>query len=137
MTCVTYGETARFKAAVAPGEPDGWSVTWRRLIGDTSILIDTNEKKFARSTAKQLVIQPVCMEDDGKYQAVVHRNNLKTSSKTFFLHVVGGTCIFAFIFITGHQSYVFAQVVFKIADKKYRQLLLNMVYNANANKQIK
>lgn len=94
MTVVTYGETARFKAAVAPGGSDGWSVTWQRLIGDKSILIDTNENKFAKSTDEQLVIQPVCMEDDGKYQAAVYRNNIKTSSKTFFLHVVGGTCIF-------------------------------------------
>lgn len=93
-----YGETARFKAVVTPGEPDDWSVTWQRLIGDKSILIDTSEKKYARSTDKQLVIQPVCMEDDGKYQADIHRNNLKTSSKTFFLHVVGGTCILFFNF---------------------------------------
>lgn len=94
MTVVTYGETARFKAAVAPGGSDGWSVTWQRLIGDKSILIDTNENKFAKSTDEQLVIQPVCMEDDGKYQAAVYRNNIKTSSKTFFLHVVGGQPVF-------------------------------------------
>lgn len=93
-----YGETARFKAAVTSEKPDGWSVTWQRLIGDKSILIDRNEKKYAKSTDKQLVIQPVCMDDDGKYQAEIHINNLKTSSKTFFLHVVGGTCILFFLF---------------------------------------
>lgn len=99
MTCVTYGETARFKAAVPPGESYGWSVTWQRLIRNNSIVIDTNENKFAKSTEEQLVIQPVCMKDDGEYQAAVYRNNIKTSSKTFFYMFWE---VPVFLFITGH-----------------------------------
>lgn len=94
MTYVTYGETARFKAAVPPGESYGWSVTWQRLIGNNSIVIDTNENKFAKSTEEQLVIQPVCMKDDGEYQAAVYRNDIKNKQQNLFLHVLGGTCIF-------------------------------------------
>lgn len=99
MTCVTYGQTARFKAAVPPGESYNWSVTWQRLIGNNSIVIDTNENKFAKSTEEQLIIQPVCMKDDGEYQAAVYRNNIKTSSITFFYMFWE---VPVFLFITGH-----------------------------------
>lgn len=92
MTCVMYGDTARFKIAKAQREPDAFSCIWQRLIGDKPILIDINEKKYAGSTHTQLVIDSVCKEDEGEYQAV-HLEE-KTSRKKFFLHIMGDQPVF-------------------------------------------
>lgn len=53
--------------------------------------IDIEDEKYRGSDDTQLIIHNVCKEDEGRYQAVISRNqDVKIFSNELFLHPIGG-----------------------------------------------
>lgn len=92
---VICGNTARFELEVKQAEPHDYKVTWQKVIHVKSITkkIETRDEKYIGSSDKQLIINFVCKEDKGDYQAVLSResngNNLIVSNE-IHLHPIGG-----------------------------------------------
>lgn len=99
-TYVVCGNTAIFIAVTTPENLKGWSVTWQKLLKWTKIHINSSTEKYYRSTEKNLVIQSVCKEDEGEYQAILSRDskakNISVSSNVIFLHATGGILFTSF-----------------------------------------
>ncbi|XP_062592258.1 titin-like [Saccostrea cucullata] len=91
---ILCGEKACFEA-VTKNCPvnNNWQITWQRIRGKITEIIDISEKKYDGSSSKRLVIPRVSMEDDGEYQAViatVHKGTLSyVTSNSFRLDVIG------------------------------------------------
>lgn len=53
--------------------------------------IDIEDEKYRGSDDTQLIIHNVCKEDEGRYQAVISRNqDVKIFSNELYLHPTGG-----------------------------------------------
>lgn len=89
---VVCGSTARFEAVVQGKQVS--SVTWQKLYRDKSKQIEKGNQKFWGRTNEELVIESVCKEDEGTYQAVLSieedRIRKTIQSNVIFLQVVGG-----------------------------------------------
>lgn len=93
---IICGDTARFKADVKNVESSCWSITWQKRRGDVIQCIDTNLEKYSGSTKRKLVIQSVCKEDKGEYQAalLLESNGPEYKSRNSIrLHVIGGKLV--------------------------------------------
>lgn len=91
-----FGRAARFEANVRNADLSCWQITWE-LEKHTEAgkqCIDTRTEKYSDSTKEILNIKSVCLEDEGKYQAVLsqksHGNDYKVSSNSICLHVLKG-----------------------------------------------
>lgn len=72
---VICGDLAQFEAVLKPHN-SCWSITWHRRRGDILEFIDKRKRKYSGSAKRKLVIQSVCMEDEGKYQVLLaHESN--------------------------------------------------------------
>lgn len=91
---VVCGCTANFKAEVKKIDLSRWLIKWQKLNGLITEIINTSKEKYTGSTDTQLVIQSVCKEDEGKYQAVILQESKgienRLSSNIICLHVVEG-----------------------------------------------
>lgn len=91
---VMCGCTTTFKAEVTKLDLSIWLIKWQKLCGLITEIINTSKEKYSGSTDTQLVIQSVCKEDEGKYQAVIFQESKgienRLSSNTICLHVVKG-----------------------------------------------
>lgn len=89
---VVCGCTANFKAEVKKIDLSRWLIKWQKLNGLITEIINTSKEKYTGSTDTQLVIQSVCREDEGKYQAVILQESKgienRLSSNIICLHVV-------------------------------------------------
>lgn len=77
-------------------ESSCWSITWQKHRGDVFKRIDTNMGRYSGSTKKTLVINNVCKEDEGVYQAVLsfESNGPDYKSRnTIRLHAIGGILV--------------------------------------------
>lgn len=73
-----------------------WSLTWHRRRGDDIKCIDTSVEKYRGSTKRTLVINSVCKEDEGEYQALLSFESKGPDYKsrnTIRLHVIGGKVV--------------------------------------------
>lgn len=89
---IICGGTARFEADVKNVESSCWSITWHKHRRDVIKCIETTMQKYSGSTKKTLVIQSVCKEDEGEYQAVLSLESNGPDYKsrnTIRLHVIG------------------------------------------------
>lgn len=96
------GITAEFIAVTNPENLEGWSVEWRKHLKCTQTRINSNTEKYHGSTEKNLVIQAVCKEDEGGYQAILSKvskgnTELYVSSNVIFLQTIGGIFINFFL----------------------------------------
>lgn len=103
---VLCGNTAEFIAVTNPENLEGWSVVWHKLLKCTltctQTCINSNTEKYYGSTEKNLVIQSVCKEDEGGYQALLSQVSKTTdkrfvSSNVIFLQAIGGIFINFFL----------------------------------------
>lgn len=99
---VLCGNTAKFIAVTKPENLEGWSVEWQKLLKCTQTRINSNTEKYHGSTEKNLVIQSVCKEDEGGYQAILSKvskgnTTLCISSNVIFLQAIGGIFINFFL----------------------------------------
>lgn len=89
---VVCGCAANFKADVIKIYLSCWLIKWHKLSGLITDIINTSNEKYTGSTDTQLVIQSVCREDGGKYQAVMSQESKgiedRLSSNIICLHVV-------------------------------------------------
>lgn len=95
-------------------ESSCWSITWQKHRGDVIKRIDTNMEKYSGSTKKKLVINSVCKEDEGEYQAVLSLESngpVYKSRNTIRLHAVGG------ILVNEIKPYIIEKVMI-VSDKK-------------------
>lgn len=93
---ILCGGTARFEAEVKNVESSCWSITWQKHRGDVFKRIDTNMGRYSGSTKKTLVINDVCKEDGGEYQALLSFESKGPDYKsrnTIRLHAIGGTVV--------------------------------------------
>lgn len=89
---VICGKIARFLVDVNPAERPNSLVTWQKVRGRVIEQIDTSREKYRGSYDRQLVINSVCKEDEGEYQAVLSQlsNGMKkTFSNLIFLFPLG------------------------------------------------
>lgn len=97
---VLCGNTAKYFAVMNPENLQGWSVTWQKLVKQTHIHINSSTEKYSGSTDKNLVIQSVCKEDEGGYQAILSKDlkakNISVSSNVIFLQAIGGILLTSF-----------------------------------------
>lgn len=73
-----------------------WSIIWHRRRGDDIKCIDTSVEKYSGSTKRKLVINSICKEDEGEYQALLsfESNGPDYKSRnTIRLHVIGGKVV--------------------------------------------
>lgn len=90
------GDTVHFEANVKRVKSSCLSITWQKRRGDVIKCIDTSMERYSGSTKKKLVIQSVCKEDEGEYQAVLslESNGPEYKSRnTIRLHVIGGKLV--------------------------------------------
>lgn len=92
------GSTAHFQANVTIKKVSYLSVIWQKINKNGSTQIDKSNKKFWGKTNKELFIESVCKEDEGKYQAILSidedRTRITIHSNVIFLRVVGGMILF-------------------------------------------
>lgn len=89
---IMWGDTAHFEADVKKADSSCWSITWHRRRGDDIKCIDTSVEKYSGSTKRKLVINDVCKEDEGEYQAFLSFESKGPDYKsrnTIRLHVIG------------------------------------------------
>lgn len=96
------GNTAEFIAVTNPENLEGWSVKWLKHAKCTETPINSNAEKYYGSTEKHLVIQSVCKEDDGGYQAILSTGSRRGTtrfelSNAIFLQAIGGIFINFFL----------------------------------------
>lgn len=93
---VICGRAARFDANVKNADLSFWQVTWEfeKHTETGKQCIDTSTEKYSESTKEILNIKSVCLEDEGKYQAVLTQesngNEYTVSSNSICLHVLEG-----------------------------------------------
>lgn len=93
---ILCGGTARFEAEVKNVESSCWSIAWQKHRGDSIKRIDTNMERYSGSAKKTLVINDVCKEDEGEYQALLsfESNGPEYKSRNAIcLYAVGGNCL--------------------------------------------
>lgn len=93
---ICCGGTARFEADVKNVESSCWSITWQKRRGDVIKRIDTNMGRYSGSAKKTLVINSVCKEDEGEYQAALslESNGPEYKSRNIIrLHAIGGKSV--------------------------------------------
>ncbi|XP_062578447.1 uncharacterized protein LOC134240372 [Saccostrea cucullata] len=70
-----------------------WPLTWERVSGSKTEIIDTSTEKYRGSSIKRLVIKRVVKKDEGEYRAVISREidgcHINVPSNKFFLHALG------------------------------------------------
>jgi hypothetical protein len=112
VPCITiHGENKVLCGSVACFEADveqlpmtnPWTLTWQRASGDTTKEIDTRAEKYKDSNHRQLVVQGVSKADEGVYQAVLSRRNLKVVSNAIVLFATGGNLIFIMLHLHIHS----------------------------------
>lgn len=96
---IVCGNTAKFIAVTKPENLEGWSVEWRKHLKCTQTRINSNTTKYCGSTEKNLVLQSVCKEDEGGYQAFLSKvskanTELYVPSNIIFLQAIGELPIF-------------------------------------------
>lgn len=72
---VICGITIRFKVNVEPANTTEWLVNWQKNRTGATELIGIRNKKYIGSHDRQLVINCVEKEDEGKYQAFLSRES--------------------------------------------------------------
>jgi hypothetical protein len=72
------------------------TIAWQRVMGNITEEIDADREKYKTSNDTQLVIHGISLEDQGIYQAVIARRNLKRTSNTIFLKPTGGNVAYIF-----------------------------------------
>lgn len=91
---VLCGDETHFEATVKGTEASEYTITWQKRKGLITERIDTNKEKYRKSTGKKMVIQSMCKDDEGEYQAVltkeINGNDFKVSSNKIWLHALGG-----------------------------------------------
>lgn len=91
---VVCGNAARFLVDINPEEQSSGLVTWQKVRGMITEQIDISIEKYLGSSNRQFVINSVCKEDGGEYQAVLSQQsngkNKKTFSNSIFLLPKGG-----------------------------------------------
>lgn len=75
--------TIRFKVNVESANTTEWSVNWQRNRTGATELIGIRNKKYLGSHDRQLVINCVEKEDEGKYQAFLSRESNGKINKIF------------------------------------------------------
>lgn len=97
---VLCGNIAKYIALTTPENIKGWTVTWQKLIQcSTQIRINSSTEKYFGSNEKNLVIQSICKEDEGGYQAILSKDskaNISVLSNVIFLQAVGGILLTSF-----------------------------------------
>lgn len=96
---VLCGHTAKYIVVTTPENLKGWSLTWHKLLKCTQMRINSNAEKYYGSTEKNIVIQSVCKEDEGGYQAILSKDskpNTSVSSNVIFLQAIGGILLTSF-----------------------------------------
>lgn len=98
---IVCGNTAKFIAVTKPENLEGWSVEWRKHLKCTQTRINSNTTKYCGSTEKNLVLQSVCKEDEGGYQAFLSKvskanTELYVPSNIIFLQAIGGILLTPF-----------------------------------------
>lgn len=86
--------STRLIADVKPTGLSGWSLNWQRVRNLITERIDTGREKFKGSNDRQLVIQSMCEEDEGNYQAVLMRDacgKYQIISEAVYLQCTGGS----------------------------------------------
>lgn len=115
-TSVPCGTTARFIAAITLEQVDHLPVSWDRVERLVRTQIDIEDEKYRGSDDTQLIIRNVCKEDEGRYQAVISRNqDVKIFSNELFLHPIGEPpCLEEFeLKVTSQNEEIFIHYVFK------------------------
>lgn len=69
------GSTIRFNVNVIPAKTSEWSVKWQKNRTGSTELIDITSRKYSGSHNRQLVINSVEKEDEGKYKAFLSRES--------------------------------------------------------------
>lgn len=92
---VLCGESAKFNAVIEPGNLKGWSITWHKIVQWTHRRkLNISTEKYSGSTDNDLVIQSVCKNDEGRYQAVLSSESkaegISILSNVIDLHATGG-----------------------------------------------
>lgn len=78
-------------AAITLEQVDHLPVSWDKVERLVRTQIDIEDEKYRGSDDTQLIIHNVCKEDEGRYQAVISRNqDVKIFSNELFLHPIGG-----------------------------------------------
>lgn len=93
---IIWGDKAHFEADVKKADSSCWSITWHRRRGDVIKCIDTSMENYSGSTKRKLVINSVCKEDEGEYQALLSFESKGPDYKsrnTIRLHVIGGMLV--------------------------------------------
>lgn len=97
---VLCGESAKFNAVIEPGNLKGWSITWQKKVPWTHRRINISTEKYSGSTDNDLVIQSVCKNDEGRYQAVLSSESkakcISILSNVIDLQATGGI-LFTFL----------------------------------------
>lgn len=82
---VLCGNKARFELEVKHADPTDYKVTWYKSKGKSKEQIETRDEKYIGSSDEQLIINVVCIEDEGYYEADLSResngNTLIVSNK--------------------------------------------------------
>lgn len=77
------GSTIRFNVSVKPANTPEWSVIWQKNRTGSTELIDITSRKYSGSHSRQLVINSVEKEDEGKYKAFLSRKSNGKNYKIF------------------------------------------------------
>lgn len=90
-TEVLCGNTGRFVAEISTEQDVYWPLNWDRVDGLVREQIDIENKKYEGSDTRTLIINNVCMEDKGGYEAVISRKpDVKILSNRVYLRPKGG-----------------------------------------------
>lgn len=115
-TSVPCGTTACFIADNKLEKEDYLLVSWDRVKGSVRTHINLEDEKYRGSDDTQLIINDVCEEDKGRYQAVISRNqDVKIFSKEVYLHPTGEPpCLENFeLNVTSENKEIYLHYVFK------------------------
>lgn len=117
---VLCGNTARFLVELNPAEPSNCLVTWQKVRGSVTEQIDTSIEKYRGSYDRQLVINYICKEDEGEYQAVLSRISTEKNHKIFsnLIFLLPLTCREG---IAIHYSYVVQENSPKVQQIEWRR----------------
>lgn len=90
---VLCGNKARFELEVKHADPADYKVTWYKWKGKSKEQIETSDEKYIGSSDEQLIINVVCIEDEGYYEANLSResngNTLIVSNKIHLIPLGG------------------------------------------------
>lgn len=89
-TQVLCGEKTCFKAEITLGQDVYLPVNWEKLDKSFRKELDISSDKYKGSNSRELFIHCVCKEDEGRYQAVISRNqDVKIYSNEIYLCAQG------------------------------------------------